>query len=98
MSVYVCERVGHRKHHSEVYGRRLYLVNKEKEEEDVVVVVEQSGYLNTSSGCSRSSTDVVHSRLVSGVTSVANLVPPSVTAQLLWPLATTNYGGQRPQR
>ena len=39
MCVYVCERVGLRKHYSEVYGRRLYLVNKEKEEEDVVVVV-----------------------------------------------------------
>ena len=30
--------------------------------------------------------------------SVANLAPLSVTSQLLWPSATTNYGGRRPQR
>ena len=28
---------------------------------------------------------------------VADLAPLSVTSQLLWPSATTNYGGQRPQ-
>ena len=30
--------------------------------------------------------------------SVANLAPLSVTSQLLWPSATTNYGSRRPQR
>ena len=29
--------------------------------------------------------------------SVANLAPLSVTSQLLWPTATMNYGGRRPQ-
>ena len=29
--------------------------------------------------------------------SVANLAPLSVTSQLLWPSATTNYGDRRPQ-
>ena len=29
---------------------------------------------------------------------VANLAPLSMTSQLLWPLTTTNYGGQSPQR
>ena len=30
--------------------------------------------------------------------SVANLAPLSVTSQLLWPKATTNYDSRRPQR
>ena len=30
--------------------------------------------------------------------SVANLAPLSVTSQLLWPSATTNYGGRSPQK
>ena len=29
--------------------------------------------------------------------SVANLAPLSVTSQLLWPSATTNFGDRRPQ-
>ena len=35
--------------------------------------------------------------VVHGAIDDANLAPLSVISQLLWPSATTNYGGRRPQ-
>ena len=159
MCVYVCERVGLRKHHSEVYGRRLYLVNNRMKTElgylpaaaaaaapppRIVVhnpVVPNDGrYLwplkccglrpqrtMTAEGRNEGLCDLsnvvafghneqwrpmaakVATKLIrispvgnaviivywQDQRSVANLVTTSVTSQLLWPSATTNYGGRK---
>ena len=75
MCVYVCERVGLRKHHSEVYGRRLYLVNNRMKMGTTVAgaaflcgcaSVEQLGYLPAAAAAAAPPRIVVHHRLLSG--------------------------------